>query len=71
MANDRSHWKVRKCDSFEEMERLHIEDWQAVSGTERVNAAWDMVVEAWEMKKRDPDELRFQRTVKRVKRAGR
>lgn len=70
MQVDRSHWVVRKCASFEEMEFFHVEDWQKLSGRERANAAWDMVVEAWELKKRDPDELRFQRTVKCVKRPG-
>ena len=65
---DRSDWVIRKCDSFEEMERLHLRDWQAVSGSERAKAAWQMVVEAWEIKKRSPDELRFQRVVTVVER---
>lgn len=71
MAVDRSHWVVRKCESFEEMEFLHVEDWQKCTGSDRANAAWEMVVEAWELKKRDPNELRFQRTARCLKRAGR
>jgi hypothetical protein len=71
MEKDRSNWVVRKCDSLEEMELLHIEQWQAVSGSDRINAAWEMVVEAWKLKKRNPDELRFQRSVTRAERAGR
>ena len=67
---DRSHWVVRKCKSFEEMEFLHVEDWQKLSGSERASAAWEMVVEAWELKKRDPNELRFQRTAKCLKRSA-
>ena len=70
MPSDRSHWTIRKCESFEEMEFSHIEEWQKLSGSERAKAAWEMVVEAWEFKKRDPNELEFQRTVKCLKRAG-
>lgn len=69
MPTDRSHWTVTKCDSYADMERVHIAQWQAVSGSERANAAWDMVVEAWKLKKRDLNELRFQRSVTSVKRA--
>jgi len=71
MVKDRSHWVVRKCCSLQEMERLHLRQWQVVSGNDRVNAAWAMVVEAWELKKRNPDELRFQRSVTSVKRRER
>ena len=70
MPVNRSHWVVRKCESLDEMEFAHVEEWQKVSGSERANAAWDMVVEAWKLKKRNPNELRFQRTVKCVKRTG-
>jgi len=65
---DRSDWIIRKCDSFEEMERNHVRDWQALSGAERMQAAWDMVVEAWELKKWDPSELEFQRVIRCIKR---
>ena len=68
---DRSDWVIRKCDSFEEMERLHVQGWQAVSGSERAKAAWQMVLDAWEIKKRDPNELRFQRVVTVVNRPAR
>ena len=54
----------------DEMERVHVEQWQSVSGSDRANAAWEMVVEAWKLKKRNLDELRFQRSVTRVERAG-
>ena len=40
---------------------MHIRDWQAVSPEKRANAAWDMVVEAWQLQGRSLDELRFQR----------
>jgi len=67
---DRSDWTARKVDSFEEMERTHLRDWQEVSCEERMKAAWEMVEEAWTLKKRDPDELRFQRVARCVKRGG-
>ena len=66
---DRSHWTVRKCVSYEEMEMWHLHDWQQVSPSLRLQTAWDMVVEAWSMKKRDLNELRFQRVITSVKRA--
>lgn len=57
----RPGWSVRKCASHEEMQRLHLADWQAVSPEMRANAAWEMVEEAWRMQARPLDELRFQR----------
>ena len=67
---DRSQWIIRKCDSHEAMELQHVEDWQKVSAAERMKAAWDMVVEAWTLKNRDLDELRFQRIARCIKRGG-
>jgi hypothetical protein len=68
-AERRANWPVVKCSSFEEMRIHHIRAWQAVTSAERMKAAWDMVVEAWEMKKLDPDELRFQRSVTVIRKA--
>lgn len=67
---DRSQWVAKKCSSFEEMREFSIEQWQKCTFVERMDAAWDMVLEAWEMKGYDPDELRFQRNVTTVKRGG-
>ena len=67
MKKDRSKWVVKKCDSFEEMERLHITQWQAVSPSERANGLWILIVEAWKLKGGDPNELRLQRDVTSVK----
>jgi hypothetical protein len=67
---DRSQWTVRKVHSFLEAEKLHIQDWQNVSGAERMAAAWDMVEEAWMLKKHDRNELRFQRVARCLKRGG-
>lgn len=65
---DRSQWVAKKCSSFDEMRAFSIEQWQKRSFIERMDAAWDMVLEAWEIKGYDQDELRFQRTVTTVKR---
>lgn len=62
----RAGWVVRRCGSHEEMEAIHLQEWQAVSAAERMTAAWEMVQEAWKMKRRNPDELRFQRCVTRL-----
>ena len=63
-VKDRSHWKIRKFDSFEEQRRAQVADWQALSGSERRKAAWELVFDYWVgMKGMDPDELRLQRSV--------
>lgn len=59
----RKDWKLRRCDSFEDMRVEAIRQWQRAGATDRAAAAWDMVVEAWHLQNRDPDELRLQRTV--------
>ena len=63
-TKDRSHWKVRKFTSFDEMRAQQIHDWQAAGAAARHKAAWELVTEYWiEHKKKHPDELRFQRSV--------
>jgi hypothetical protein len=62
----RAGWVVRRCRDHEEMEKLHLRDWQAVNAAERMAAAWEMVVEMWLLKNLNPDELRFQRCVTRL-----
>lgn len=66
-APDRSRWPVRRMDSFDAMARQHVMDWQAAGSSARRQAAWDMVVEAWALKKRNPDELRLQRSLVTVR----
>jgi hypothetical protein len=65
----RAGWMEVKCSSFDEMRANHIRNWQAVSPAERLKAAWELVVDAWEIKKRDPNELRFQRSVTVIRKA--
>ncbi len=60
---DRSHWRVLRCEDLPSMSRQHTVDWQALPPSARSRAAWDLVVEAWKAKGRDPDELRLQRSL--------
>ena len=45
------------------MRDVSIREWQKVSASERSDAAWQMVVDAWALKNHNTDELRLQRTV--------
>ena len=66
---DRSHWRVLKCEDLTMMNRQHVIDWQALPPSARSQAAWEMVETAWKMKGRNPDELRLQRSVAVFKRS--
>lgn len=68
-ARDRKDWVVRTFDSLDAMRAAQIRDWQGVSSAERRKAAWNLVIEAWELKKRNPDELRLLRLVTSVRKA--
>jgi len=68
-VKDRSHWRIRKFDSHEELRCQQVKDWQALSGAERRKAAWELVVDYWVgMKGMHPDELRLQRSVTKLTR---
>jgi hypothetical protein len=43
-----------------------IEFWQRLSDEQRLNAVWEMVVMDWELKGKDKDALRLQRTVENL-----
>lgn len=61
---------IRKFDSFDDLRRQQVIDWQALSGAERRKAAWELVTDYWVgMKGMNPDELRLQRTVTKLTRA--
>lgn len=57
----REGWHAVKCSSLDDMRTQNIRFWQRQGGAAIRKAAWDLVVETWEMKRRNPDELRFQR----------
>ena len=65
----RSGWTLIRCDSHEDMRAQAIRRWQRVSATARADAAWEMVKEAWVLKKRPLHELRFQRTLTVLRKA--
>ena len=64
-----SGWKLVRCSSIEDMRHKGIRLWQRASADARANAAWEMVQEAWALKKRPPHELRLQRTVTVLRKA--
>ena len=45
-----------------------IQFWQGLSSEARANAVWELVVDYWEMKGKDSNELRLQRSVESVQR---
>ncbi len=65
----RKNWTLRSCTSFDDMRVQSIRDWQRVSATARTNAAWEMVVDVWKMKRWNLNELRLQRTVTVLRKA--
>ena len=65
----RKGWTLRRCDSFEEMRVQAIRNWQRVSANARAAAAWELVVDAWKIKHRNPDELRLQRVITVLRKA--
>lgn len=68
---DRSDWVTKKCSSFDEMRAFRVQQWQEEPFMKRLDAAWEIVEDAWKLKKKDPDELRLQRSVTTVVRRGR
>ena len=44
-----------------------MQQWQDRPYIERLDAAWELMVDAWKLKKYDLNELRFQRSVTIVK----
>lgn len=60
---------MRKFSSLEDMRTTQIADWQRLAPAARRQAAWEMVVDAWELKKRNSDELRLQRSITSVRKA--
>jgi hypothetical protein len=65
----RKGWTLRRCESFDAMRTQSVRDWQRLSATARADAAWELVVTAWNLKRLNPDELRFRRTVTVLRKA--
>lgn len=48
-----------------------IQFWQGLSSQERADAGWELITSYWQMKGKNPDELRLQRSVENVQRGRR
>jgi hypothetical protein len=48
-----------------------IQFWQGLSSEARAAAGWELVTTYWEMKGKNADELRLQRSVESIQRGGR
>jgi len=59
----RKLWKVRRCDSADEMRTLAIADWQKLGSAARNQAAWEVVKEWCVANKGDPSALSLQKTM--------
>lgn len=44
-----------------------IEFWQQLTAEQRATAVWELAVHAWEIKGKNPDELRLQRSVEALR----
>ena len=65
----RTGWHAVKCSSLDDMRTQNILFWQRAGGAAIRQAAWELVVEAWEAQRHNPDELRFQRLAAPVREA--
>jgi hypothetical protein len=69
MANQRRDLFERKGKLGEDDEKLRdYAYWAALGDEAKFSAAWDLVVLAYEVKGRNPDELRFQRNIEKLSR---
>lgn len=60
---------MERYGKLEDMDRsFDLSFWQAQPEAARFAAAWDMVVTAWKIQGKNPDELRLQRTVESFQR---
>ena len=65
-------YQVFKFGRVEDMSnRDDLEHWRSRSDAEKFDEAWRLVVQAFELKGIDKDELRFQRSVASLKREER
>ncbi len=48
------------------MRKYRIQQWQEEPFMKRLDAAWEIIEDAWKIKQRDPNELRLQRSTTAV-----
>ena len=61
--------RIRRFSSLDEMKAEEYRYWQNVSARERVQAVWDLTLQAYRLKGEIQDAPRLQRTLIRVQRA--
>jgi len=66
ISPSKKEWTAVRCTSLDDMRTQNILFWQAQGGAVIRRAAWELVVEYWQTNQRDPDELRFSRSVTSV-----
>ncbi|RME59048.1 MAG: hypothetical protein D6780_05725 [Candidatus Dadabacteria bacterium] len=71
MKKDRSNYFVRLGKLGEEDKREVYEYWDKLGDEARFKAAWELVIEAYKIKGKDLNELRFQRSVEKLVRKQR
>ena len=72
MDPDKKAFVMERKVRLDQMDRsFDVEYWQRLGPEAIFEAAWDLVVQAWKMKGRDPDELRLQRSVEAIRRLER
>ncbi|MEZ4754468.1 MAG: hypothetical protein R3A13_09205 [Bdellovibrionota bacterium] len=54
---------VYGSDQTVNVKEFNLEFWQKCSDHMKMESAWDLVVQAWKVKGRDPRELRLQRHI--------
>jgi len=60
---------MERKGKLEDLDRsFDIQYWQRLGSAAIFSAAWEMVVQAWQLKGRSVSELRLQRTVERLQR---
>jgi transposase len=65
--NVKEGWHAVRCVDLDDMRRQNILFWQQAGGVAIRQAAWELVEEWWQMKKKNPDELRFQRLASQLR----
>ena len=54
---------IHGLDTDVNVQEFNIQFWQKCSDQMKMDSAWDLVVEAWKVKGKDPRELRLQRHI--------
>ena len=69
--DDKGRLVMSRLSTIEEQgdRSFDIEFWQQLTADQRADAVWELVVLDWKMKGKNPDELRLQRSVGRLRKS--